>query len=260
MDIEHLIINSINSKIPISFSKYGDGEYYCAITTNYNYNNCDKDNYTKKLSDAIKNSFKYIVENSDNYYIGKWHENDDVSKYWESLVNKDVKWANYHTLIDHFNEGEEKTKTKVEIFKTIKNSNLKKIIICNKLLIKSKILLNIDFMFNVPFNNWFDDYFDNLINDIKNTINPNEQYIIMTCCGMSAKVVIAELHKLFPNNIYIDIGSAIDEICTKKNSRSLIYNYDNFMKYYSVIIPSEWNDEKYDYIYEEAKKYLGLHL
>ena len=242
MEITNIISDHIKSKTPISFSKYGDGEYLCAISKdNNNGQNCDNDTYTQKLGNAVLESFKYMVEIADNSYLGIWH-NEPIPQYWESQVSKTVKWAKYHTIIDFFEEGEEDTKNKVELFKTIKESNLEKIIICNNLLIKSKILLNIDHMINIPFNNWFDSYYDNVIEEFKNIINPNKQYIIITCCGMSAKVVIADLHKLFPNNIYLDFGSALDEICTKRNTRHHENHYHLYMKYYKEILPPNWDN------------------
>ena len=40
----------------------------------------------------LKESFKYLVNNTQNTYFGQWHE-DYVSKYWESLVDKKVNWV-----------------------------------------------------------------------------------------------------------------------------------------------------------------------
>jgi hypothetical protein len=88
-----------------------------------------------------------------NAYIGLWHT-DKVKKFWEGLVSTEVKWAEYHTFF--LNNDKE---NKIKLYKTIKYSPLKKIIICNELLEKSKILFNIDYMINVKFNNWFDDDF-----------------------------------------------------------------------------------------------------
>jgi hypothetical protein len=43
MEITNYLIDCINNKIFVSFSKFGDGEYYAAIgSTGYN---CDKDCY-----------------------------------------------------------------------------------------------------------------------------------------------------------------------------------------------------------------------
>jgi hypothetical protein len=257
MEITSYITQCVNEHKPVSFLKFGDGEYYCAFS-NYGAN-CDNDYYTPKLSFFIKQSFKYIVENTDNIYIGMWHSIENVKK-WEELVNKKVNWVNYHTIIIDNNRNEEIIKEKLQLYKAIKNSKSKKIIICNKLLIKSKILLDADHIVIVPFNNWFDDNFDEIFQQIKNLIENDENHIIITCCGMSAKVLIASLRKIFSNGIYLDFGSALDFICTKKDSRGHGYDYTYIEKIFDEILPNNWNDKQFDYIYEEAKDCLGLHL
>ena len=252
-DINDLLIYSIDNKQPISFSKYGDGEYFCA--NSYVGENCDKDKYTEKLKQGIINSFIYMTSQAKNAYVGLWPR-IEVQNYWESLVSTEVKWAKYHTFIlDNDNK-----QNKVKLYKTIKYSPLKKIIICNELLEKTKILFDIDYMINVKFNNWFDSEFNLILDTLKKYINHDEQYIIITCAGMGAKVLICELCKLFPNNIYLDFGSALDKICTKKTSRGWEPTYDELINDLKDIIPENWNDPKYEYIYELAKNIVGLHV
>jgi hypothetical protein len=82
----------------------------------------------------------------------------------------------------------------------------------------------------------------------------------MTCCGMSAKVLIAELSKKYPKGIYFDIGSGLDKLCTKKDSRGVYKSYEELLDLFKGIIPDSWNDPKYDYIYDEASTKLGIHL
>jgi hypothetical protein len=254
MNITLYLTECIKNVIPVSFSKYGDGEYQCAIGGYLK--NCDNDRYTHKLSSSLKESFKYMVENAENAYIGKWTDDDKTTKYWSSLVNKPVKWAKYHTIIfDETNDNE-----KVELYKAIHSSKIKKIIICNKLLIKSTRLLNIDYMINIPFNNWFDTYFTNVLDTIKNLIHNDEPHIIITCCGMSSKVLICELTKLYKNGIYLDFGSGLDKICTKRETRGFPFSYEYLTNLLKDILPDNWNDSKYDTIYEQAKLYTGLHL
>lgn len=253
MDITNILIYSINNKIPISFSKYGDGEYFCA--NSYNGKNCDNDTYTEKLKNGLINSFKYMVNEKENSYIGLWFTLD-VKIFWEKLSRKNIKWAKYHSLFI----CDESISDKVILYKTIKESQLKKIIICNELLLKANLLLNIDYMINVKYNNWFDSDFESIIDLLKKYIHPDNQYIIITCAGMGAKVLICELSKLFPNNIYLDFGSALDKICTKKTSRGWEPSYDELITQLGDIIPDSWEDQKYDYIYELAKQKLGQHL
>ena len=108
--------------------------------------------------------------------------------------------------------------------------------------------------------NWFDELFEELIQVMKQVISEREQYIIMCSAGMSSKIIICELTKLFPNNIYLDIGSALDTICTKRVTRDSNRTYEKVVYYLQDILPSDWNDPKYDYIYEEAKNKMGLHM
>ena len=252
MEITNLLSECIRSGTPVSFSKYGDGEYACAKL--FNGYNCDADFYTQKKQIALIESFKYMAETATNAYISYW--TDDISSYWQSLTQTPVRWSKLHTLIfddDHVKE-------KIELYKTIKQSPLKKIYICNPLMEKARTLLNIDLMVFIPMNNWFDTLFEELIQQLKNVISADEQYIIMCSAGMGSKVVICELTKLFPNNIYLDIGSALDTICTKRITRDSNRTYEKVVYYLQDILPGDWNDPKYDYIYEEASNKMGLHM
>ena len=77
---------------------------------------------------------------------------------------------------------------------------------------------------------------------------------------MSAKVLICELYKIFPKGIYLDFGSAIDLICCKKDSRGVEYDYNYIHEFLNELLPEEWDNEKYNFIYEKAKKNIGIHL
>jgi hypothetical protein len=253
MDITSHIIECIENSIPVSFLKYGDGEFNC-MCRHYGCN-CDGDNYTHKLSNSLIASFKFIVENTNNSYIGAWHT-DNVKCYYESLTSKPIKWSKYHTII--FDKSNDIMKAK--LYSTIKHSTRKKIILCNKHLIKSEKLLNLDHMIFVPLNNWFDNNFENIFNQISNLIGEDNNHILITCAGMGSKVLIAELIKKFPNGIYLDFGSALDTICTKHDTRGFKYGYEYFVTMLKDCLPDDWEDDRYNVIYESAQKNLGRHL
>jgi hypothetical protein len=298
-DITEKLTNHIQEKKPILFLKFGDGEYLCASKHNRNGDdaNCDADTYTDKLSDKIVESFKYVVENDNlnrrkfetlisssvvttlkdenetpsgvsfeiskglNTYIGKWW-NNDIALYWNSILSEGhkIKWADYHTIIiskSDFNDGV--IQKKIALYKAIQDTDLKKYIICNPLLVKSKILLNADEIFHVPFQNWFDTQFDNLVSLLCEKIGDNPQPIIITSCGMSAKVLIAEMSKKYPQGIFLDFGSAMDIICTKRDSRGFLYSYETLYEVFKPILPENWHDPSFDYIYDNARRYMGLH-
>jgi hypothetical protein len=124
------------------------------------------------------------------------------------------------------------------------------------MLVKVKLLFNIDHMVHVSYNNWFDTNFIEVFNQIKDIIQPDTQYIIMTSAGMAAKILLYELAKFYPNNIYLDFGSALDKICTKLTTRGWEPHYNTSMDWLKDIIPSDWDDEKYDYIYNECRNNL----
>lgn len=150
----------ITTKTPVCFLKYGDGEYQCA--RRFRGHNCDADPYTAALSNGILNSFKYLAE-KQNVLIGAWH-NDDICKFWQSLVSRRIQWVNYHTIIIDVKDfevsrsskrSEEHSETeisqseitencteldkKIELFKTIQETQLPKIIVCNELLQRAAV-------------------------------------------------------------------------------------------------------------------------
>lgn len=254
MNITTHLTDCVRNNIPVSFSKYGDGEFICMMHRNGQ--NCDRDTYTEKLSTALNNSFVHLIENmQDNAYIGLWH-NLDNKQILERKTSKKVKWAAYHTIIFDKKDDE----TKAILYKTIKHSKMKKIIICNPLLIKSKVLLDIDEVICVPFNNWFDTGFDIILQQVKEKIGTDGNHIVITCCGMSAKVLICELIKKFPNGIYLDFGSALDIICTKRDSRGSKFGYAYYTHLLKECLPDNWEDDKYNSIYNQANHKLGVHL
>ena len=268
-NIVELLTECIREKKPVSFCKYGDGEYHCAIQGCADIitdkNNCDADFYTKKLQQGILQSFKYMAETAENSYIGRWGNEDNSLEFWNKLVedkNK-IKWAEYHTFIIDINDFKNDTynlQKKITLYETIQNSDLQKIIICNPILIKSAFLLKSKNVIHVPFNNWFDQYFNDLILTITKIVGDNEQPMIISACGMGAKVLICELNKIYPKGIFLDFGSAMDFICTKRDSRGREYSYDLLYNLMERILPEDWHDPKYDELYEIAKTKMGIHL
>jgi hypothetical protein len=266
-DTYNHFINAIKRVEPIVFVKFGDGEYNCIFGV-YGHN-CDNDFYTKKLSINLRSAFIYLTKQK-NAYIGMWHNEAVINNYKKLLEpenNQPIQYVDYHLFI--FDNNKELYDKRIALYKEIKNSPIKKIIICNKLLTKSKILLNIDYTIFIPLNNWFDRSFENIYKIICEIIEANnrEPHIIMTSCGMSAKVLIATLHEKYPNNLYFDLGSALDLICTKTDSRGFIksynYDYDKLVNIFDELITDkeDWhNNTKYDELYKNAKLYLGRHL
>lgn len=231
------LVNLITNKTPTLFVKFGDGEFNCMFYPNRG-SNCDNDKFTLKLSNKLKESYKYIINNHNNYYIAKWNTKKVIDN-CEALVNKEVNYAEYNTFIllgkNHKNGYLDIEK--INIYKQIKLSPLKKVFICNKSLIKSKKLLNIDNLVFIPYNNWFDNQFGDILNKVSELIKNEEKFIIMTACGMSAKVLISELYKVYKNGIYLDIGNGLDYLCWKDTRGwSKLYNHGYLKKMFKDLI------------------------
>ena len=250
--METYLTECVLNGTPVSFSKYGDGEH--AAANGHSGANCDRDTYTPALSRGIREAFAYMVDEAPNTYIGIWHDGGHID-YWSTLIKKPVRLTNYHTLIL---DGDRRAE-KIGLFKAIKQSSYTKIYVCNPLMVRAKGLLNIDHMIHVPFQNWFDDSFAEILTKIENCIPANETCIIMTSAGMGAKVVIAELSKKYPQNIYLDIGSGLDKVCTKKTSRGWEPSYAELMTEFRDLLPPDWESPEYNWIFDQAKEKLGVH-
>jgi hypothetical protein len=229
LDIVGILKNHVENNIPIVFLKFGDGEALAALTPQERYKymgnsnqNCDNTKYTEKLRIGLLNSIKYFVDKTPNSYIGLY-DLKFVKELWEKNVTHPIKWAKYHTLMMYSPDS-----LKYSLYLSVRESTLYKLIICKESLKKAVNLFNINKMVTVDPQNWFEKNYTEIFNKAKYFLSQHSKYskcIIITCAGMGAKVLVSELHKLFPNNIYLDFGSALDFICTKHFIRR-VKNYN----------------------------------
>ena len=118
---EHLI-HCIANKIPMSVSKYGDGEFYCATKNNGSHSythNSDNDNYSNSKQNGLIESFKYMVNTFENSYITEWWEKF-VPDFWETVVDDPlkIKWIKLNTFIigDEDNRQNPETIRKIQLY------------------------------------------------------------------------------------------------------------------------------------------------
>ena len=62
------------------------------------------------------------------------------------------------------------------------------------------------------------------------------------CAGMGSKCLISKLLNLYPNSIFIDIGSGIDFLCKKSNTRGSNLDYATIRNYFLPMLPNGWDD------------------
>jgi hypothetical protein len=110
--------------------------------------------------------------------------------------------------------------THYAFYKGLRHASQQKIYVCNPMMVeRSKHLFNIDTHVCVDPVNWFENtYYEILGSVIQNVEKPNE-CIILVSAGMGAKKLISDLHKVLPNATIIDIGSALDLLCSGRRSR-----------------------------------------
>ena len=124
MEITSYLSECVRTRTPVAFLKYGDGEYLAALGDKGC--NCDRDSYTDFLKNELVKSFTYMIDHGPNTFVGIWHDGNHI-EFWNKFVEKQIRIAKYHTVImdyDHIND-------KIELLRTIKESKLKKIYICN---------------------------------------------------------------------------------------------------------------------------------
>ena len=83
----------------------------------------------------------------------------------------------------------------------------------------SKDLFSIDTHVTIDKSNWFETSYEQTLQTTINSVKDPNNLLILTSAGMGAKILIADLHKYYPNAIIIDIGSALDLICSSRRTR-----------------------------------------
>lgn len=207
-------IDCIKTKKPFVFAKYGDGEYNAAVQLQGG--NCDGTPYTQKLGEGVKESFQYIAK-QPNTYIGQWKDFKGVDSYFQSLVETPVEWVNYNIFI--FKTKQQFYEKQLAFYKAIRQSSKHKVYVCNpSMAFRAQQLLNLNETVQIDPVNWFETNYEDVLNRTINAVRDSHG-IILTSAGMGAKVLISDLHKRFPEATIIDIGSALDLMCSGRRSR-----------------------------------------
>jgi hypothetical protein len=221
----------IKEGVPCIFAKYGDGEYRCANF--WEGGNCDNVKYTRNIGEKVNLSFIYNSQ-QPNSMIGAWHDASD-KVYWNGLLgpgSSPVNWVDFHTvIIDNNTPIRQQSPEKMELYKAIKESPRRKIYVANEEMYKSKEIFSIDHHIKIHPSNWFDTEYDSVLNSVKENVEKDSDTMMLFSGGMGAKYLLSELHKLYPNAIYIDVGSAFDTICTGKYTRSCYSSYNDLNEY-----------------------------
>lgn len=271
-----ILAEAIRKNLPAAFAKFGDGEIICVYASCIRLlnrpcqapalppvgrTNCDHDDYyvpAKAL--GLINSIQHLTENTTTSFCGLWDNAAKHIPFWQQFTPTPIRWANYHSIIIEKEDLAAKNqvlKDKIELYRTIQESGRKKVLVCNKFLAKAAILLKADYIQYVLPSNWFSELPTYLAN-IREYLKDEEFPIILTMAGMGAKVLVYELMKLYPKGVFIDIGSGLDILCTKRRSRDNGTRYTDMREAFASLLPPTWDDPVYEPLYEEAKKIIGV--
>ena len=220
---EFMLDQRLLSDDSVTFAKFGDGEYNaCNFRAGAN---CDRTPYTRKLGSLLNDAFKFLAT-QEHVYLAKWHSNDDVVSYFNSLICSHVPWVGYHWIMIH--DKRDFTTQKLIRFAAIKKSRRRKLLVSNSsIALNACKLLSIDQSVTVEASNWFELEFDAVINKIIRLSGKGNgsDLMFIIAAGMGAKVLIYLLRLRFPSSTIVDVGSGLDIICSGIDRRGNLRYY-----------------------------------
>ncbi len=208
-------IEKIKKKEPFSLIRYGDGEYF--ILNSKDYKSCWEDNWSLKKNPIVTNHLTDTLKlMSSNIYYGI-HAPCDVKLYHDFYM-KNIKLTENLTFATIFcNSNFAKFKDFVENFETNviviaakkpDDNKIGKMNVIDSYIVSDKLI-----------ENW-SSCFDYHLQQVKNMARKYDRELFLLSAGPIAKIFIYHMHLENKNNIYCDIGSALDFFTKKVQSRS----------------------------------------
>jgi hypothetical protein len=195
--------------------KYGDGEEQSARGCSGK--NCNDTPYTPALARSVRESFLYNIQQT-NSMIGKWY---DCVGYWEELastIGASIPYVDNGTALFTKYDNPQQIRDKIELYKAIRNSSMRKIYVANELHRDACPIFRIDHLVEIHRSNWFEQSFDDVLAQTRDLMDPGNTLVLVSA-GIGGKYLITELHRSFPTCLYIDIGSGFDKIVSGINTR-----------------------------------------
>jgi hypothetical protein len=128
---------------------------------------------------------------------------------------------------------------KLELFRAIKESSRKKIYVANAAMARAQPIFSIETFIDIDPSDWFETEYESVLTSVKSECDANT--LVLVSAGMGSKQLISDLHRAFPRTIYIDVGSAFDTLCTKRQTRTCSPSYEDICEYLRPILPVLYN-------------------
>lgn len=211
----------IREGIPFNFVKLGDGEEQCMNGATGQ--NCDGHEYSPELGERLRTAFSIL------------HGRACVVHYHDQ--------PNVNLLLHRTDANADALR---EFYSTLRNCHRKKVFVGPARLRAVSVFLLSRFV-EVPLTNCFNDY-DRILLDIRRQLEPKS--IVCLSCGMTAKVLTADLVQSHPDVTCLDTGSAFDPIFVgqtrtfQEDRETLISRYSGLLPAVTIVIPSLGRPEK----------------
>lgn len=220
------MINLLKVKENFAFVRFGDGE--ATIIFNKSYDNTNKFNgewaydntnqQHKLIRERLINSLTYA---SPNYFIGlPAHMDNNSFMKLKGMTSQDEKYLTFASLFIDGNYFLFKN----EMYPLFKTFNI--ITVFHKKAKFDNINFKIDRNFAVGVNAWINDI--NVIDDIKKYIIENnvKNTLFLVAAGPLSNILIHELYIFEKDNIYLDIGSVLDDIVGLGQTRHFLRGHE----------------------------------
>ncbi len=223
-NIEHKIINSIENEVPLTMTRYNDGEWIALLKLNV------AGNYTKMCNLIKENGIQFvdnkmmpIIKSRPNYYIGI--SSQTLKHTW--IMDKAIPFIHGLQLYDGgiFSRWIVECQLK-NFIEVIKDKEI--IIVGPKYLKDLTIFHNFTLIDTGDHTASWNEYerikFEtfNAIKNIKNNIP-----IVLYCASFVGKVIIDDVYNDINNIIQFDLGSALDNFVLEYGSRSWHYGINS---------------------------------
>lgn len=197
-----MVCGLLEKKQPFSFSRFGDGEWFCILRNTNTKMNCDGHYFFEDMGEGLANVLKNYQYQS-NYYLAIMPL---VYKLMLKEVNeflKDVDPISWEHSLCFW--GASRGDYIWEYFKLIRESNL--------LMVGPDYLMKFEgwnHFITIPDNNcWLDK--DAIIERISKKCEEEKFLVVSISASMASCVIIDELYKKYGNqHIFIDAGSIYD--------------------------------------------------
>jgi hypothetical protein len=191
---------------PFTFSKYADGEF--AILVNKKITNCDNWTFDPSLHayerKALSESFTY---KGKNYLVGIscpcCVPPSHVQWMRENVGSKHVTWANLfvNSNYDVFK------KEAIPIFDAWSKDVT---LVANEQGLNKQLPFKVTNYIPITIGSWFAPYLDTIVDQVSKLALSGEGQLFLFSGGPLGNILCHKLHKLNPNNTYLDIGSTIN--------------------------------------------------